>query len=73
MIKRNTAWQVTASTPLLRPGLTITIVTSEKYTPEETLKLLEMVRKIDEMIKINEAAKQSTLTTEDKPKKKRGK
>jgi 16S rRNA G1207 methylase RsmC len=47
MKKRNTAWQITASAPLLRPGLSITIVVSEKYVVEETEKLLEKVREIN--------------------------
>jgi len=46
--KRNTAWVITASAPLLRPGLSISITVSEKYVTEETAKLLSKVREINE-------------------------
>jgi len=45
--KRNTAWRIKASSPLLRPGLEISIVVSEKYVVEETEKLLNKVREIN--------------------------
>ena len=45
--KRNTAWTITASAPLLRPGLSVSIIVSEKYVVEETQKLLELVREIN--------------------------
>jgi hypothetical protein len=49
-MKRNTAWTITASAPLLRVGLEIKIVVSEKYVLEETLKLIAKAREINEAI-----------------------
>ena len=46
--KRNTAWVITASAPLLRPGMSISITVSERYVVEETAKLLAKVREINE-------------------------
>ena len=46
--KRNTAWTITAKAPLLRPGLEISITVSEKYVVEETKKLMETVREIND-------------------------
>jgi len=43
-MKRNTAWTITAKTPLLRPGLEVSITVSEKYVVEEIVKLLQKVR-----------------------------
>ena len=49
--KRNTAWTITAKSPLLRPGLEISITVSEKYVVEETKKLMATVREINDDIK----------------------
>jgi hypothetical protein len=45
--KRNTSWVITARSPLLRPGLTVSIMVSEKYVVEETVKLFDKVREIN--------------------------
>jgi len=45
--KRNTSWIVTATSPLIRPGLSISITVSEKYVVEETLKLMDKIREIN--------------------------
>ena len=45
--RRNTAWVIVASAPLLRPGLSISITVSERYVLEEAAKLLEKVREIN--------------------------
>jgi hypothetical protein len=50
-VKRNTTWTITAGSPLLRPGLTITIKVSEKYVVEETQKLMDKIREINEASK----------------------
>ena len=47
MTKRNTQWTITAKSPLLRPGLSLTIQVSENYVVEETVKLLDKVRLIN--------------------------
>lgn len=47
MATRNTAWVITASAPLLRPGMSVSITVSEKYVVEEALKLLSKVREIN--------------------------
>jgi hypothetical protein len=60
-MKRNTAWRITAGAPLLRLGLEISIVVSEKYVIEETAKLLEKVREI------NEAAQPSLVVKDFQP------
>lgn len=45
----NTPWVITVGAPLLRPGLTLTVgPVSEKYVVQETLKVLEKVREINE-------------------------
>ena len=46
--KRNTAWVITCSAPLLRPGMSISITVSERSVVEETAKLLAKVREINE-------------------------
>ena len=44
----NTTWLITIGTPLLRPGLTLTVgPVSEKYIVSETLKALDKVREIN--------------------------
>jgi len=49
--RRNTTWTVTATSPLLRPGLSISISVSEKYLVEEIVKLLEKVRETNLALK----------------------
>lgn len=47
MKKRNTKWTITASSPLLRPGLTISVEVSENYVVEEAIKLVRKVREVN--------------------------
>ena len=54
MPKRNTSWVITAQSPLLRPGLSIKIIVSEKYVVEETLKLMDKIREINETIPVGQ-------------------
>lgn len=48
MSKRNTSWVLTVTSPLLRPGLTLTMgPVSERYVVEEVQKAMDMVREIN--------------------------
>lgn len=45
---KNNAYTITVGEPLLRPGMTISTVVSERYAPSAVAKLLELVREINE-------------------------
>jgi len=45
--KRNTCYTITAQTPLLRPGLSIQVNTSERYAAEAVDLLMEVVRQVN--------------------------
>ena len=48
MPKRNTEWVIEVGSPLLRPGMKITIgPVSERYVAEEAQKAIVMVREIN--------------------------
>lgn len=43
----NQTYKITVGSPLLRPGLTISVETSERYAAEATTKLMAVVRQVN--------------------------
>lgn len=49
----NQTYKISAGSPLLRPGLTISVETSERYADEAVKKLMSVVRKVNDTTKDN--------------------